>query len=188
MSRIADTPYERMDAEQRRVHDLIAKGPRGGVRGPLRIWLKSPVLAERLQHLGELCRYRTSLPPRLSELAILVTARAWRSGYEWAAHAPIAIEAGLDAAAVEAIRTGARPALTRADEVVTHAFAQELHERQRVSDATYASAVEVLGEAAVIELVAVLGYYTTVAMTLNAFEVDLPEGVPEPFPDRPSHG
>jgi 4-carboxymuconolactone decarboxylase len=181
VSRIADVKYEEMDAEQQRVHDRIASGPRGGVRGPLRVWLRTPVLADRLQSLGEYCRYDTSLEPRLSELAIIVTASVWRAGYEWTAHAPKALEAGVDAAAIEAIRKGERPLLLRDDEAAVYDVATELHEKRMLSEATYERASAILGEIALIELVAVLGYYATISMTINAFAIDGPSDTPSPF-------
>ena len=183
MSRIADVPYERMSDDQRRVHDRIAAGPRGGVRGPLRVWLRSPDLADRLQHLGEFCRYRSSLPPRVTELAILVTARAWRSAYEWMAHAPIALRAGLDPTIVEAIRLGDPPEFSHADEAATYRLAAEIHREHAVSDATYEEARRVLGETALVELVAIVGYYTLIAMTINAFAVATPDSSEQPFAD-----
>jgi 4-carboxymuconolactone decarboxylase len=183
MTRIADIEYERMNADQRRVHDRVAAGPRGGVRGPLRIWLRSPDLADRLQHLGEFCRYRTSLPPRVSELAILVTARAWRAAYEWTAHAPIALRAGLDAAVIEAIRLGRPPEFSRVDEAVSYRVAAEIHRDRGVTDATYEEARRILGETAVVELIATIGYYTLIAMTINVFAVSVPDGSEQPFED-----
>src|SRR5205085_3424966 len=103
--------------------------------------------------------------------------------FEWWAHAPIAVEAGLDPVAVEAIRTGRTPQFSSEDETVVHAFARELTEHRKVSDATYARAVEVLGVRTVVELVGVLGYYTLLSMTINAFEVSLPPGQADPSAD-----
>src|SRR5437588_6018438 len=126
MPRIPELVLENLDPEQRRVHDAIVSGPRGRVVGPLRVWLESPQFADRAQALGAFCRFGTSLPPRLSELAILVTGAFWRASFEWYAHAPIGIKAGLDAAAVEAIRTGKPANFSRADEAAAYAFAHEL--------------------------------------------------------------
>jgi len=183
MARVPDLDVERMSAEQRRVYDAIASGPRGAVQGPLRVWLQSAEFADRAQALGAFCRFGTSMPPRLSELAILVTGAFWRARFEWFAHAPIAIEAGLEAAVVEAVRTGKTPNFSRKDEAAVHAFARELTEGRKVSDATYACAVDALGAKAVVELVGILGYYTLISMTLNAFEVPLPPGEADPFAD-----
>jgi 4-carboxymuconolactone decarboxylase len=172
-----------MNADQQLVHDRIASGPRGGVYGPLRVWLRSPVLADRLQSLGEFCRYHMSLEPRLFELAIIITASVWRSGYEWTAHAPKALEAGVDTAAIEAIRRGEHSLLSRDDKVAVYEVALEVHEKHTLSEATYERAVKVLGEVALIVLVAVLGYYATISMTFNVFSVDISAGSLSPFSD-----
>ncbi len=181
MPRLPDLDPNRLTPEQKAVYDRIVSGPRGRVQGPLRVWLTSPELADKAQALGALCRYGTSLPPRLSELAILVTGAYWQAGFEWYAHAPLAIEAGLAPAAVEAIRVGRAPSLLQADEQAVYRFAHELVHARRVSPPTYAAAVAQFGEKTVVELVAILGYYALVSMTLNAFEVPLPAGEPDPF-------
>lgn len=182
MPRLPDLDLATLVPDQRRIHDAILSGPRGVVEGPLRVWLASPGLADTAQKLGAFCRYGTSLPPRLSELAILVTGAFWRSGFEWAVHAPIALQAGVAPAVAEAIRTGAQPVFTAEDEAAVHQFATELHRTHVVLPDTYARAVAVLGAAGVVELVGTLGYYTLISMTINAFEVPLPEGAAEPFP------
>lgn len=166
--------------EQKAVHDAIASGPRGRVQGPLAVWLHSPQLADCAQRLGAFCRYGTSLEPRLSELAILVTGRAWTAQFEWAVHKPIALKAGLSEAVVDAIRNRSTPPFEREDERVVHDFAMTLHIDRRVPQALYEDAVRVLGTTAVVELVGILGYYTLISMTINAFNVPL-EGsqVPE---------
>ena len=184
MPRIPDLVLEKLSAEQRRAYDAIVAGPRGRVVGPLRVWLESPQLADHAQALGAFCRFGTSLPPRLSELAIITTGAFWRASFEWHAHAPMAIKAGIDPAAVEAIRTGKTPQFSRADEAAVHAFARELIETRRVSEQTYARALDVLGLQGVVELVGTLGYYSLVSLTLNAFEVPVPAGAADPFADR----
>ena len=183
MPRTPEIVYAELDADQRRVYDAIIAGPRGQVQGPLKVWLQSADLADRAQALGAFCRFGTSLPPRLSELAIITTGAHWRAGFEWFAHAPIAMKAGIDPAAVEAIRTGKTPQFARADEAAVHAFARELIERRRVSEQTYGRVVDELGLKAVVELVGILGYYSLVSLTLNAFEVPVPPGAPDPFAD-----
>jgi 4-carboxymuconolactone decarboxylase len=181
MPRLPDLTYENLSPQQRQVHDAIVAGPRGRVEGPLKVWLRSPGLATPAQELGAFCRYGTSLPKRLSELAILITGAFWKAGFEWHVHAPIAIEAGLDREAVEAIRTGKRPALSRPDEAAVYEFASALLRRRRVSNAVYRRAVSELGDLATVELVGVLGYYGFISMTIVAFEVPAPEGAAEPF-------
>jgi 4-carboxymuconolactone decarboxylase len=179
--RIPDWKPEDLTPAQRKVHDAILAGPRGRVVGPLRVWIMSPELAERAQELGAFCRYHTSLPPRLSELAILVTGAFWEAGFEWHAHAPIAIRAGVPADALEAIRLGKEPKFAREDERAVYAFSRELWTKRRVSDATYRRTADLLGNETVIELVGILGYYGLISMTINTFEVPLPEGVAQPF-------
>ena len=173
-----------LTSAQQEVFDAIKSGPRGVVQGPLRVWLQSADLADKAQALGAFCRYGTSLPPRLSELAILVMGAHWQAGFEWAAHAPIAAKAGLEADAIEAIRKGEKPVFADAPARVVHAFASELLRNRRVSDATYAEAVALFGTRTVVELVGVLGYYTLISMTIATFDVPLPEGWADPFADR----
>lgn len=188
MPRLPDFDYGSLSPEQRKVHDAIVAGPRGGVQGPLKVWLQSPQFADRAQALGAFCRFGSSLPGRLSELAILTTGAFWKAGFEWHVHAPIGIAAGLDGKAIEAIQTGKKPAFTRSDEAVVYEFATELLESRRVSEATYQRAIAELGIPAVVELVGILGYYGLISMTIVAFEIPLPDGAPEPFPDHPSKG
>jgi 4-carboxymuconolactone decarboxylase len=156
-------------AEQKSVLDEILSGPRGNLNGPFLGWIHSPELAQHAQRLGAFCRYRTGLPLRLSELAILVTAVRWQAQAEWYIHHPIALEAGVAAADAEAIRQGRRPDFADADDALIHDFANELYDTKRVSDATYAAALERFGHQVVINLVGLLGYYALVAMTLNVF-------------------
>ncbi len=163
---------------QKEVYDAIASPPRGRVRGPLAVWLARPELADRAQSFGRYCRYDTSLPSELSELAILVTARHWSAEFEWQAHKPIALAAGLPPAAVDAIRDRQRPEWANPAQAVVHDFASELLERHQVSDEVWDRAVKLLGRDSVVDLAGVLGYYGLVAMTLRAFEVPPLEGVP----------
>ncbi|MCK8785706.1 carboxymuconolactone decarboxylase family protein [Roseomonas sp. NAR14] len=177
---------ERMTAEQRRVAEAIAGGPRGGLRGPFSAWLRSPELADLLQKVGEKVRFRASLPAALNELAILVTARAWTSQFEWYAHRRLALEAGLAPAIVEAIAAGRRPDGMGEAERAAYEFALELHRDRNVSDPTFAAALARFGEAGVIELIAACGYYTLVSMTLNVSRVPLPpDAAPLPPLERP---
>lgn len=176
MTRLAPPLPGTMSPEQRRVHDMIVSGPRGQVRGPLAIWLHRPLLAEKAQALGAYCRYGSSLSPRLSELAILTMAALWQSAFEWWAHKPIALEAGLEQAIVETLRDGLRPDFPDAEAELVYATVVELTEERRISDATYERAATVLGEDRLVDLVGLCGYYTLISMTLNAFEVPLPPG------------
>ena len=176
MSRLPPPAPDSMTPEQRRVHDMILSGPRGQVRGPLAIWLHRPALAETAQALGAYCRYGSSLSPRLSELAILTMAALWRSAFEWWAHKPIALEAGLELAIVEALRDGRTPHFPDAEAELVHAVVVELTEKRRLLDASYGRALAVLGQDRLVDLVGLCGYYTLISMTLNAFEVPLPPG------------
>lgn len=148
--------------------------------GPFAVFLNAPEYGDLAQKLGAFCRYRTALPPHLSEFTILVLARFWRSQYEFWVHAPIAEKAGVKAATIQAIRTG-RPARLSRDERAIYDFIAELHKTKRVSDKNYKRVQALFGDAGTVEFVGILGYYTLVAMTLNVFRVPLPEGKAYPF-------
>src|SRR5258708_11440211 len=171
-----------MDDAQRKVYKEIAGGRRGGVRGPFNALLRSPELASRTQKLGEYIRFQSSLPARLNEFAILITARYWGSQYEWHAHHPLALKAGLDPKVAAELAQGRRPAAMKDDEAIVYEFCKELHEKKVVSDATFKAAVDRFGERGVIDLVGVSGYYTLVSMVLNVDRHPLPAGAPEPLP------
>lgn len=170
-SRLPTLDDATMSADQRRVLDDILNGPRGNLDGPFLAWVHSPKLADNAQQLGAFCRYDTQLELRLTELAILVTASWWQSHAEWQIHAPIAAEAGLDEAVIEALREGRVPQFSRDDESLVYRLGTTLYATRRVDDALYAEAVAAFGEPAVVELVGVFGYYALVAMTLNVFKV-----------------
>ncbi|MBY5926205.1 MULTISPECIES: carboxymuconolactone decarboxylase family protein [Halomonas] len=170
-SRLPELTDASMTDEQRRVLSDILSGPRGNLDGPFLAWVHSPELADNAQRLGAFCRYGTRLPLRLTELAILATAAWWKSQAEWQIHAPIALEAGLSPAVVEALREGRQPPFEDPQEALVHRLAYQLYDTRRVDESTYREAVDAFGEEAVVELVGVLGYYALVAMTLNVFEV-----------------
>lgn len=167
-----------MSQEQRKVYDAVVAGPRGAVIGPLRAALHSPELAERWQQLGAFLRYSTCLPPRLNELAILVTARRWNAEIEWVVHAAAALKAGLDPAVADDIRAGRRPQFSNPEDAEVYDFARELQQTGQVADATYEAVRDRWKERGVVELTALIGYYTMVAMTLNAHRIPLPDGMP----------
>ena len=181
MPRIPLLPSETMTPEQRQVYDAAVSGPRGKVVGPLRAALHSPELAERWSALGAFLRYRTQLTPRQSELAILVTGRACRAPFEWYAHRIEAEKAGIEPEVIEALLAQQVPASLDETDAAIVQFATELNRHRSVSDATYARALALLDERREVELTALVGYYTMVAMTLNAHEIPLPEGVAPAF-------
>jgi len=186
MARIPLPSPEEMTPEQRRVHGAIVAGPRGTVIGPLRAVIHNPALAERWSALGEILRFGTSLPKRLNELAIIVTGRRWTSQIEWWVHARAAAAAGLPHAAIEAIRAGEPPDFDEPDDALVYEFARQLQQSGRVPVETYRAAEARWGAKGVVELVAVIGYYTMVSMALNAHEIPLPEGVAEPLSALPA--
>ena len=165
-----------LDDDQRRVYDAITAGPRGEVVGPLGVWLWRPELADRAQRLGEYARYNTGLPSKLSELAILVVARYWGSEFEWCVHKKIALKAGLCSEAVESIRSGGTPIFAEKDQSVVYEFSCTLLKNKAIDDDLYARTVDVIGEASTIDLVGILGYYSLISLTINAFRVPLPTG------------
>ncbi|MBX2885625.1 MAG: carboxymuconolactone decarboxylase family protein [Granulosicoccus sp.] len=172
MIRLQPPAESTYSAAQREVHDDIESGPRGGVHGPLGIWLWRPEMAKRAQSLGEYCRYQSTLSPRLSELAILITGRCWAAEFEWQHHKQIAIGAGLDPAIVESLRLDKKPDFQNTDEQAVYEFAVELLQTRRVSAPTYQHTLDVLGKETLVDLVAVLGYYGFISMTINVFEVE----------------
>ena len=176
MSRLPELPREAMTAEQGRIHDEIVSGPRGRIQGPLKIWLNSPGLADVAQKLGAYIRFGSRLEPRLSELAIIVTGAHYKAEYEWYAHVRFAHEAGIPEAVTEAIRKGETPDLPDPEQRIVHKVADELTHKQGLSDATYAEAAKVLGVPALVDLIAIVGYYGLVSLTLNSFEIPTPDG------------
>lgn len=175
-----------MTPEQVRVAGNIRSGPRGKLIGPFNAWLRSPELADRLQKVGEYIRFNSSLPSRLNELAILVTARAWGSQFEWWAHARFALDAGLAPAIVDAIAAGQRPRQMAADETIIYDFCTELRRTRAVSDATYEAMRQAFGEQGIVDVIAASGYYDIVSMTLNVAQIPMPEGATPLVPlDKP---
>jgi 4-carboxymuconolactone decarboxylase len=165
-----------LNAAQRAAAAELAAGPRGGVVGPFIAALRSPELMTRLQRLGEYLRYRNALGPRLTELAVLITARAWSQPFEWAMHVGEAEARGIARATIAAIGRSRRPARMAADEAIVYDYLRELHATHAVSDGVYARAVAAFGESAVVDLTAVAGYYTTLAMILNVARTPVPPG------------
>lgn len=182
MSRLPPLSPDALTPAQKQVYDAIVSGPRGAIAGPFAPWLRSPELADRAQQLGAFCRFGSSLPPRLSELAIIITARHWTAQFEWWAHARMAREGGLAEAVIEAVRDRRRPADMPADEAAVYDYCSAALGTGRVDDATYRTLVDVLGELAAVELVGIMGYYCMVSLTLNVFQIEVPDGS-TPLPD-----
>jgi 4-carboxymuconolactone decarboxylase len=192
--RFKPIPPENLTPEQRALADAIRSGPRGAVKnsaafrpgpigGPFNVWLRSPEIGNIIQSLGAAIRFKSSLPPKLNELAIITTAREWTAQYEWIAHRRLALEAGLDPVIADDIAQGRRPAKMSEDEAIVYDFSRELHEKHGVTDATYKRALDRFGERGVVDLIAVNGYYVLVSMTLNVNRTELPDGVAPPLPE-----
>jgi 4-carboxymuconolactone decarboxylase len=160
-----------MTDRQKQVYDAIVSGPRGQVRGPLAVWLHRPELASKAQKLGQYCRYDSALPPRLSELAILTTARIWDAAFEWQAHVPHALAGGITPAVIASLESDETPQFDKADEAVVYAFSRELYMTRAVSDETFDRTIACLGADATVDLVGVLGYYALISMTIKAFDL-----------------
>jgi len=182
-----------MTPAQRELAAAIRSGPRGAVAGsaansadtslgsPFNVFLRSPELGDHLQKMGSHIRFKSTLGPKLTELAILVTARQWTAQYEWHAHHRLALQAGLDPAIAAAIAQGQRPASMSAEEAAIYDFCHELHSTTRVSDAAYQGVFSRFGEQGVMDLIATNGYYVLVAMVLNVDRTPIPGGAALPL-------
>jgi len=168
---------------QQAIVDAINSGPRGRFSnvGPFAVFLHAPAYGMLAQQLGGHLRFNTCLPPRLSEFAILCTGRYWKAQFEWYAHARIAAKQGVKEATIRDLKAGRAPKSAPRDEMAIYAFVKELYATRRVSNATYARVHKILGDAGMVELVGMLGYYVLISMTLNVFRMPLPEGTPLPF-------
>ena len=178
--RLPDLRPDQMSPEQKAIYDAIASGPRKNSSGPFQAWLRSPVLADRLQKVGEYVRFQTSLPKPLNELAILIAGRYWNSVFEWAYHYPLAVKGGVKEAVLKDLSDGLTPRGMSDDEALVYGFSTELRRDKAVSDATYARALTRFGERGIIDLIAVNGYYDLVCMTLNVAQVPIPAGSTAP--------
>ncbi|MFL5092966.1 MAG: carboxymuconolactone decarboxylase family protein, partial [Xanthobacteraceae bacterium] len=174
--RFPQLTVDQLDDVQRRVATRIAQVSSAGLGGPYSILLRSPVLAERYLGMTDYLRFGTSLPHRLNELAILIEARLWDAQYEWWAHYPIALKAGLSQAVADDIRDGRRPTSMQPDEEVVYDVCIELLRDRNLTDATFNRAKEMLGEQPIIDLIAVAGFYVMVSSVLIAGRVGIPDG------------
>ena len=182
MSRIPRPRQDELDASQRQVYDEIKAGRRGAVLDLFMMLMHSPKLADRAQRLGVFLRYETSLPARLSELAVLITAKHWNASYEWHFHENEARAGGLAENIIEAIRSGDALKFINADEAAVHAYTRELLSNRHASDETYETALKFFGKAGMVELTCLIVYFCMIAMTLIEHGVPLPEGTEPALP------
>jgi len=184
--RLAMLEESHLNEAQRALLASLRAGPRGKSirpRGPFAVWMHAPELGQLAQSLGAHCRYNKAVPPRLSEFAILCTARIWRAQYEWYAHEPMAAKAGVKAKTIADVRAGREPKSAPKDERAIYAFVQELYKTRRVSDRTYKRLHALIGDEAAVELVGILGYYALISMTLNVFRMMPPAEAKLVFPE-----
>ena len=179
--RLPPLPPAALTEAQRRAAEALISGRRGALFGPFVPLLRSPELLDRAQRLGEFLRYESAIEPRLRELAILVTARHFRQAYEWHVHAPEAARAGLAPQAIEALAAGEPPRDLKTDEAAVYDFCSEAHREHRVSDATYAAVLQLLGEQGLVDLCGVCGYYGLLALVMNVARTPLPPGAVAPW-------
>ena len=181
--RLGPIPFAHMSASQQVAAQAVIDGPRGALYGPFVPLIRSPELMAAAQRMGEYLRYRSAIGTRLTELAILVTARQWNQPVEWAIHAPIAREYGIADSTIAAIAERRRPLGLPADEELVLEFCLQLHQQQRVDDTTYAAALATFGEHGVVDLMGINGYYTFLAMVMNAAQTAVPASAATPLPD-----
>ena len=171
-----------MNETQKKYAEAIIKGPRGALYGPFVPLIRSPELMDRAQRVGEYLRYSSAIGTRLSELAILITARHWTQQVEWSIHAPIALQAGIKAEHIDAIAHGREPTEMSNEEDIVYRFCTELHQTQKVSDDTYLRALSQFSDAGVMDMIGINGYYAFLAMVMNATCTPVPDGRPDPLP------
>jgi 4-carboxymuconolactone decarboxylase len=168
--------YDQLTPAQKALADHVLAGDRGTLNGPYNVFLRSPEMGDLAQKFGDYTRFHSAVPKKLNEFAIIITARYWNSQYEWLAHRKYASDDGLSPEIIEAVATGRRPTTMSPDEEAVYNFCTEMLDTKQVSDSAFAAAKAQLGEQGVVDLVAVMGYYHLVAMTLNLDRYPLPEG------------
>lgn len=181
--RLGPISPEKMTSAQQAAAQAVAAGPRGAVYGPFVPLLRSPELMDHAQRLGEYLRYRSVLEPRLSELAILITARHWHQQVEWAIHAPIALGSGIGQDVIDAIAGWVRPEGLDERSAAVYDFCTELHREKRVGDATYDRALRLFGEQGVVDLAGINGYYALLSMVMNVAQTAVPASPAAPLPE-----
>src|SRR5258706_5544246 len=184
--RMPPIPADKLTEAQKKAAEAFAEGRGYAVRGPFVPLIRSPEVMLRAKAMGDYLRFKSVLAPRINEMVIIITAREWTQQYEWNAHQPAALKAGLRPEIAAAIADGHRPAGMAEDEKAAYDMATEILRLKRVSDATYARAVAKFGEQGVIDLLGVVGYYNFLAIVLNATRTPLPDGVPEPLKRYPN--
>jgi 4-carboxymuconolactone decarboxylase len=173
--------YEEMTPAQKTMIDHLLSGERGGTGGPFNVTLRDPEMGDLAQNLGAYLRFHSSLPRKLNEFAIVLTGRYWTSQYEFYAHRPLAIQAGMSESIIDAVAAGKRPTGMQPDEEAVYNFCTELQNTHQVSDATFKAVVDKFGERGAVDLIAVQGYYNFVSMVLNVDRYPLPDGVKPPL-------
>ena len=168
--------YAEMNPQQRTLIEHVLASPRGSTDGPFNIMLRSPEMGDLAQQYGAYMRYHSSLPPKLNEFVILITARSWNAQYEWYAHRSIALQDGLSPAIVDAVAAGKRPPSMQPDEEAIYNFCTELLTAKQVGDATFAAVKDRFGERGVVDTIGVMGYYHLVSALLNVDRYPLPAG------------
>jgi 4-carboxymuconolactone decarboxylase len=177
---------ENMTEAQRKAAAELASGPRGEVRGPFNVLLRSPELMSPLQKVGEYLRFRCQLDRRIAEMATLIAARHWTQVYEWNAHHPLALKAGLKADIAQAIAEGRRPTGMAVDEETVYDVLTEALQNKSVSDVTYERGIKQFGEQNLVDVLAIAGYYAMLALLLNVARTQLPEGREAGMPHFPN--
>jgi len=183
-TRMPPLPVDRMSEAQKKAAAEF-EAARGTLSGPWAVILRSPEMINRARALSDYLRFNSSLPPRLSEFVILITAREWTQQYEWNAHQPLATKGGLDPEIAKAVAEGRRPAKMAEDEAALYDFCIELQRNRSVSDATYARALAKFGEQGVVDAIGLSGWYTLVAMVLNTARTPLPADAAPALPTFP---
>ncbi len=185
-SRLSPLPVDQLTPEQQAQHERISRTRRAGadgqIGGPFDPWIRSPEVAQRAVSFGNFIWERTTIGRRIVELGIIVTARHWESNVEWAAHSRMAHENGVSQEVIDAVFAKQRPAVAPEDELLTIDVCRALHETHQLPRALYDSAVATFGEQGLMELIATIGFYTFVSMTLNTFDIPVAAGLETPFP------